>query len=302
MKSAPVEHTPYVLGHAALTHRNGRAVNAMSVDVEEHFQVQALSGRVSRKEWETKPSRVDGSVNRILDLFAANGVKATFFTLGWIAERHPRLISRIVKEGHELASHGYEHIRVDKQTPEQFRTDIRRTKAILEDIGGVTVGGYRAATFSIGRKNLWAFSVLGEEGYAYSSSINPIRHDLYGMDDAPRGPFYPAGRDGIPEYPITTTAVYGRNLPCGGGGFFRLLPYAISRMAIGRVNAQDRMPTIFYFHPWEIDPDQPREPGLPWKSRFRHYLNLGLMEDRLSRLVRDFAWDRMDRVFATPIK
>jgi polysaccharide deacetylase family protein (PEP-CTERM system associated) len=290
---------PYPLGPVALKRRNGRAVNAMSVDLEEHFQVQALSGRVGRNDWDHRPSRVEWSANRILDLFAANDVKATFFTLGWVAERHPTIIARIVNEGHELASHGYEHVRVDRQTPEQFRADIRRTKTILEDLGGVPIRGYRAATFSIGRNNLWAFSVLGEEGYSYSSSINPIRHDLYGMDDAPRQPFYPLGRDGIPEYPISTTRLYGRNWPCGGGGFFRLLPYAISRRAIEHVNRTDAMPTVFYFHPWEIDAAQPREPGLPWKSRLRHYLNLDRMEDRLSLLVKDFAWDRMDRVFAS---
>jgi len=288
---------PYPLKDVTLTHRNGRVVNAMSVDLEEHFQVQALAGRVSRKDWDTRSSRVDASANRILDLFARHDVKATFFTLGWIAERHPKIITRIVAEGHELASHGYEHIRVDAQTPAEFRADIRRAKAILENIGGVTVQGYRAATFSIGQANLWAFSVLAEEGYKYSSSINPIRHDLYGMTDAPRTPFYPAGVDSIPEYPISTTRLYDRNWPCGGGGFFRLLPYGLSRWAIRRVNRRDRIPTIFYFHPWEIDSDQPREPGLPVKSRVRHYLNLGKMEARLTRLVKDFAWDRMDRVF-----
>jgi len=289
---------PYALKDFALTYRAGRPVNAMSVDLEEHFQVQALAARVGRGEWETRASRVDGSANRILDLFADNNVRATFFTLGWIAERHPKIITRIVDEGHELASHGYEHIRVDKQTPAQFRADIRRTKAILEDMGGVAVNGYRAATFSIGRTNLWAFSVLAEENYTYSSSINPIRHDLYGMDDAPRTPFYPNGVNGIPEFPISTTRIYGRNWPSGGGGFFRLLPYEISRWAIARVNRADLMPSIFYFHPWEIDAEQPREQGLPLKSRIRHYLNLDRMEPRLNRLVKDFTWDRLDRVFA----
>jgi len=288
----------YELGPVSLQHRHGRAVNAMSVDVEEHFQVQALSCRVGRGDWDSRLSRVEGSTNRVLDLFARHDVKSTFFTLGWIAERHPNLIRRIVKEGHELASHGYEHARVDSQTPAQFRADIRKTKSILEDIGGVPVQGYRAATFSIGQKNLWAFSVLGEEGYGYSSSINPIRHDLYGMENAPRTPFYPSGRNGVIEYPISTARIYGRNWPCGGGGFFRLLPYQISRTAIRHVNNQDQIPTVFYFHPWEIDAAQPREPGLPWKSRLRHYLNLNRMEPRLSRLVTDFTWDRMDRVFA----
>lgn len=292
-------------GHAftarpvALARRDGRAVNAMSVDVEEHFQVQAMERAIARSEWDRRPSRVCLSTNRILDLFAAHGVKATFFTLGWVAERHPSLIRRIVAEGHELASHGYQHFRVDTQTPAEFRADIVRTKAILEDIGAAAVKGYRAATFSIGRKTLWAFDELSAAGYSYSSSINPIRHDLYGMSEAPRGPFFPSGPGGIVELPITTVRLGGRNFPCGGGGFFRLLPYQVSRWAIRRVNATDSMPTIFYFHPWEVDTGQPREPGLSAKSRFRHYLNLSRMERRLAQLVKDFSWDRIDHVFAT---
>ncbi|MGE3476604.1 MAG: XrtA system polysaccharide deacetylase [Rhodospirillaceae bacterium] len=292
------ESSGFALKPTALTHRGGRAVNAMSVDVEEHFQVQVMAKRVKRPDWDRRASRVEMSTNRILDLFARHDVKATFFTLGWVAERHPALIRRIVAEGHELASHGYEHIRVDTQTPAEFQVDIVRTKAILEDIGGARVRGYRAATFSIGRKNMWAFDVLEDAGYTYSSSINPIRHDNYGMDEAPRGPFLPAGAGGITELPITTLRLGKHNLPCGGGGFFRLLPYFVSKWAISRVNAKDAMPTIFYFHPWEVDPDQPREPGLSLKSRLRHYLNLNRMERRLTRLVQDFAWDRMDNVFA----
>jgi polysaccharide deacetylase family protein (PEP-CTERM system associated) len=298
LDAARIETSGFTLKPVKLTHRDGRAVNAMSVDVEEHFQVQAMERTVKRQDWNRRASRVDSSTNRILDLFAANGAKATFFTLGWVAERHPSLVRRIVAEGHELASHGYEHIRVDAQTPAEFRADVARTKGILEDLGGVEVKGYRAATFSIGRKNMWAFDELAEAGYTYSSSINPIRHDLYGMTEAPRGPFLPAGVGGVTEFPITTLRLGQRNFPCGGGGFFRLLPYAVSRWAISRVNAKDAMPTIFYFHPWEVDPEQPREPGLSAKSRFRHYLNLDRMEQRLARLVRDFAWDRMDHVFA----
>ena len=292
------EAAGFILKPVSLTRRDGRAVNAMSVDVEEHFQVQAMERTVKREDWDRRTSRVERSTNRILDLFAAHGAKATFFTLGWVAERHPRLIRRIVSEGHELASHGYQHARVDTQTPAEFRADIARTKAVLEDVGGVRLKGYRAATFSIGRKNMWAFNELAETGYTYSSSINPIRHDLYGMEEAPRIPFMPNGPDGIIEFPITTLRLKRRNLPCGGGGFFRLLPYRISRWAIATVNRTDAMPTIFYFHPWEIDADQPREPGLPFKSRFRHYLNLSRMERRLTRLLQDFSWDRMDHVFA----
>jgi polysaccharide deacetylase family protein (PEP-CTERM system associated) len=276
-------------------------VNAMSVDVEEHFQVQALAGVVSRDSWDARDSRVELSTHRVLDVFAAANVKATFFTLGWVAERHPALVRRIVAEGHEVGSHGYDHVRAHTQSVEAFRADVRRTKAILEDVSGAPVAGYRAATFSIGAANLWAFDVLAEEGHVYSSSINPIRHDLYGMPQAPRFAFRPRPGSPLVELPITTVRLAGRNLPCGGGGFFRLLPYVWSRWAIGQVNRADRQPAIFYFHPWEIDHGQPREPGLGWRSRLRHYTNLGGMEARLVRLLQDFAWDRVDRAFASAI-
>jgi polysaccharide deacetylase family protein (PEP-CTERM system associated) len=289
--------TDYILKPLAAQKNASRVVNAMSVDVEEYFQVQALSGQVARADWDARESRVEYSTNRVLDLFAAGGIKATFFTLGWIGERHPNLIRRIVADGHELASHGYAHFRVDKQTPEEFRDDIRRTKRILEDCGGVAIRGFRAATFSINKATFWAYKILAEEGYAYSSSISPIVHDLYGIPDAPRRPFFPAGNDGVPEYPIATVRVAERNWPCGGGGYFRLLPYGFSKWAIGRINRTDHLPAMFYFHPWEVDPDQPLEPGLPLKSRLRHYTNLGTMADRLTRLVGDFAWDRVDRAF-----
>ncbi len=272
-------------------------VNALSVDVEDYFQVQALESRFERSCWETIPRRIETNTDRILALFERHNTKATFFTLAWIAERHPALIRRIVEQGHELASHGYAHIRADTQTAEEFRADIRKTKHILEDIGGVPVRGYRAATFSIGPGNLWAFQILAEEGYRYSSSINPVHHDNYGMPAAPRFAFYPLENDSFEEYPLSTVSFFGHNLPCAGGGYFRLLPYQLTRRAIRRVNTRDGWPFIFYFHPWEIDPDQPRPGGLPAKSRFRHYLNLNRMEDRLHRLLTDFAWDRIDRVF-----
>lgn len=279
----------------------GRATNAMSVDVEEYFQVHAMSQAVPRASWEGKPSRVDHATHRVLDLFAETGVKATFFVLGWIAERHTDIVRRIVAEGHELASHGYEHARVPTQSPAEFRADVRRTKATLEQISGQPVIGYRAATFSIGAGTMWAFEVLAEEGHAYSSSISPIRHDLYGMPDAPRFPFYPRAQGEIVEIPITALRLGGRNLPCGGGGFFRLLPYAWSRWAISRFNRNEGCPAIFYFHPWEADPNQPRQPGLGLKSRFRHYVNLHRMEGRLKSLASDFGWDRIDRVFANAL-
>jgi polysaccharide deacetylase family protein (PEP-CTERM system associated) len=269
----------------------------MTVDVEDYFQVQAFAHCIKRADWDGFPRRVEANTNRILDQFAAAGAKATFFTLGWVAERHPALIRRIVADGHELASHGWDHTRVDAQDPETFRIDIRRTRALLQDVGGVAVTGYRAATFSIGARNLWAFPILRQEGYSYSSSINPIRHDLYGMPDAPRVPFRPRA-DGVMEIPMTTVRLLGRNWPCSGGGYFRLLPTGLYRAGLARVNGHDRQPGIFYFHPWEIDPGQPRIAGAGWKSRLRHYTNLSGMAADLDRLLHDFAWDRMDRVYA----
>lgn len=276
-----------------------RAVcNAMTVDVEDYFQVQAFAHRIGRAEWDSFPMRVDRNTDLVLEQFAAAGVKGTFFTLGWVAERFPGLVRRIVDEGHELASHGWDHTLVHTQQPDAFRQDVRRTKAVLEDIGGVAVNGFRAATFSINTRTPWAFSILRDEGYLYSSSINPIRHDLYGMPDAPRVPFRPA-RDGVIEIPMTTVRLLGRNWPCSGGGYFRLLPPFLYRAGLARVNGRDRQPGVFYFHPWEIDAGQPRIPNVGWKSRVRHYTNLGRMAANLDGLLRDFRWDRMDHVYAS---
>jgi polysaccharide deacetylase family protein (PEP-CTERM system associated) len=236
-------------------------------------------------------------MERILALFGDAGVKATFFTLGWIAERYPNMVRAIVDQGHELASHGYSHLRASDQGRAEFAQDIRRSKRLLEDIGGHEVIGYRAPSFSIGQDNLWALDTLLEAGYRYSSSIYPIRHDHYGMPDAPRFAFYPSGPDGLLEVPITTVRLMQRNLPAGGGGYFRLLPYTLSRWMMERVNRVDGEPAIFYFHPWELDPGQPRLPGLSAKARLRHYLNIDRMEDRVRMLTHDFAWDRMDRIF-----
>lgn len=276
-------------------------VNAMSVDVEDYFQVQAFFGTIRRSDWESLPCRVEQNVDRLLALFGQAGVKATFFTLGWIAERYPRMVHRIVDQGHELASHGWDHTRADSQDEVAFRADIRKTKQLLEDLGGVPVTGYRAATFSIGLKNLWAFDVLSEEGYRYSSSLYPIRHDFYGDASASRVPFHPGGLT-LLEVPMTTVQWFGRNVPCSGGGYFRLLPYVLSRLNMRRVNEHNRQPCIFYCHPWEIDPDQPRQRGISLRTRLRHYTNLGRMEGRLVRLLRDFSWDRMDRVFLEPAR
>ena len=270
--------------------------NAMSVDVEDYFQVQALSRAIERQHWDQQPRRVEANTNRILQIFADTDVKATFFMLGWIAERHPALVRKIVREGHELASHGYEHVPVFEQTPSQFRADVRKTKSMLEDLSGCPITGYRAASFSINNRNLWALEVLAEEGFSYSSSIYPIMHDFYGMPDAPRVPFHPLSNSFL-EIPMTTVTVLGQRLPCSGGGYFRLLPYTVTHWAFRRVNVRDEQPCVFYFHPWEIDPDQPRIPGLQWKSRARHYLNLHRTERRLRRLLADFQWDRLDRVF-----
>ena len=274
-----------------------RPVNAMTVDVEDYFQVSAFEPYIARDDWDRLPCRVEGNTQRVMDLFAREDVKATFFTLGWIAERYPRLVRTIVDAGHELACHGYAHVRATEQTPAQFREDVLRSKGLLEDIGGVAIKGYRAASYSIGAENLWALEILEEAGFVYSSSIYPVRHDLYGMPEAPRFCFHPENAPGLLEIPVTTVAIAGRKLPCGGGGYFRLLPYFVSKWGIRRVNQSDGRAGVFYFHPWEIDPDQPRQRHISLKTRIRHYLNLSHMERRLERLLKDFCWDTMDKVF-----
>lgn len=281
--------------------RQDALTNVMSVDVEDYFQVGAFEHTIARSDWERWPCRVEANIERILALFERHQVKATFFTLGWIAERHPGVVRAIVAAGHELASHGYGHQRASALTREQFRADVERAKFVLEDLGGVAVSGYRAPSFSIGGRNLWALDVLADTGHRYSSSIYPIAHDHYGMPDAPRFPYRPQGCPALLEMPPTTMHWRGRNLPAAGGGFFRLLPYAASRWLIGRVNRDDGRPAMFYFHPWEIDPAQPRVAGAPLKSRFRHYVNLRRMEAKLERLCADFRWDRADRVYATEL-
>jgi polysaccharide deacetylase family protein (PEP-CTERM system associated) len=271
--------------------------NAMTIDVEDYFQVSAFAPYIDRASWPERECRVEANIERILAVLEQGGVHATFFTLGWIAERYPEMVKRIVAGGHELASHGYGHLRASDQSRVEFDDDIIRSKKLLEDIGGQQVIGYRAPSFSIGHGNLWALDALKEAGYRYSSSIYPIAHDHYGMPDAPRFAFYPNGPDGLLEIPITTVRVMQKNLPAGGGGYFRLLPYGISRWMMNKVNREDRQPAIFYFHPWEVDPGQPRPDGVGAKSRFRHYVNLERMEGRIARLTRDFEWDRMDRIF-----
>jgi polysaccharide deacetylase family protein (PEP-CTERM system associated) len=271
-------------------------VNAMTVDVEDYYQVSAFEPHIRRDEWTRWQSRVERNTETILQLFDGSRVRATFFMLGIVAERYPALVRRIVAAGHELASHGFSHVRVTQQHPEEFRADVTRTKKLLEDIGGCPVRGYRAASYSIGATNLWALDVLHEAGHEYSSSIYPIHHDLYGMPEAPRFAFRHNG-NGLLEIPVTTVELFNRKLPCGGGGYFRLLPYRVSRWAMRRVNARDGQSCVFYFHPWEIDPDQPRPANISLKTRFRHYLNLQRMEHRLRHLLKDFRWGRMDEVF-----
>ncbi|WP_420474456.1 XrtA system polysaccharide deacetylase [Noviherbaspirillum sp. ST9] len=273
--------------------------NAMTIDVEDYFQVSAFAPHIPRESWPALPCRVEANIDRILGLLDAQGIKATFFTLGWIAERYPTMVRQIVDQGHELASHGYGHERASDLTEQQFRNDIGSSKRILEDISGHAVKGYRAPSFSIGTNNLWALDVLHSEGYRYSSSIYPVRHDHYGMPDAPRFAFYPKSEDGLLELPITTVRLMNRNLPAGGGGYFRFFPYALSRWLMQQVNERDGQPAIFYFHPWEIDTGQPRQQNIGMKTRFRHYVNLHRMESRLQALTRDFKWGRMDHIFLT---
>ena len=270
-------------------------VNAMTVDVEDYFQVSAFAPYIRREDWDSRECRVERNVGRILELLAERQTHATFFTLGWVAERYPQLVRRIVEGGHELASHGYGHQRASELSPEAFSQDITRAKQLLEDLSGKPVLGYRAPSFSIGTANLWAFDSLARAGYRYSSSIYPIKHDHYGMPDSPRFA-YRVGA-GLLEIPVTTLRMMNRNLPSSGGGYFRLLPYGLSRWMLRKVNREDREPAIFYFPPWEIDVGQPRIAGIDAKTRFRHYVNIGRTENRLQSLLRDFSWGRMDRIF-----
>lgn len=269
--------------------------NALTIDVEDYFQVSAFAPYIDRAHWDSQECRVERNVHRLLDLLASKQTHATFFTLGWIAKRYPALVRRLVAEGHELASHGYGHQRASDLSETAFTDDVRSAKAILEDIGGVAVLGYRAPSFSIGAANLWALDVLQQTGHRYSSSIYPVKHDHYGSPDAPR--FAHVVREGLLEIPPTTLRLFRRNLPSSGGGFFRLLPYELSRWMLQQVNRRDDQPAVFYCHPWEIDTAQPKIAGVGWKSRFRHYVNIDKTEQRLARLLDDFRWNRMDRVF-----
>ncbi|WOI52523.1 XrtA system polysaccharide deacetylase [Parvularcula sp. LCG005] len=271
--------------------------HAMSVDVEDWFQVWALSSVIERADWENYALRVHDTTSRILDLFDRHDVKATFFVLGWVAERCPETIRALASAGHEIASHGYDHTKVFDQMPDEFRADVIRTKSILEDVTGVPIRGYRAAGFSMDGRTPHAHRILGETGHSYSSSSHPIAHDHYGDPNAPMGPY---AADRITEIPVAVVEMMGRRQTCAGGGWFRAMPYAASQYMWRALERSGRN-GVFYFHPWEIDPGQPKVAGLPLKSRLRHRLNLQHMETKLERLVGDFSWGRIDEVFADKI-
>lgn len=270
-------------------------LNALSVDVEDWFQVGAFETVIDRKDWDGLDRRVEANTDACLAMFDEAGVKGTFFTLGWVAARHPGLIRRIVDGGHELASHGVDHGRVFLMTSAEFTADLANARKTLEDAGGVAVTGYRAPSFSIDKRTPWAHEALAEAGYAYSSSVAPVKHDHYGWPEAPRFAFKPVAGSELLELPVTTARFAGRTLAAGGGGFFRLLPYQFSRWAINQVNTAGE-PAIIYFHPWEIDPGQPRVVHAPLRSKMRHYTNLGGMAAKLKRLIGDFEWGRVDQI------
>jgi polysaccharide deacetylase family protein (PEP-CTERM system associated) len=300
--SARIDNVDRIAGWAArpVTNLSAGSVNALTVDVEDYFQVEAFSSVVGRDEWNGRECRIERNVDIILQLFADNGVNGTFFTLGWVAQRYPGVVRRIVAGGHELASHGLAHYRADSRPSSELLQDAIDSRRILEDTGGVAVSGYRAASFSITRRNIWALDVLAEAGYRYSSSVNPIRHDLYGIPDAPRFAFYPLPGSDFIEIPISSIRRLGRNWPCGGGGFFRLLPYWLSVAAMRSVVQKEGQPCVFYFHPWEIDDRQPRIAKASLKSRLRHYTNLHKMAHRIERLLKEFKWARVDAIY--PVK
>ncbi|ABG39698.1 polysaccharide deacetylase [Paraglaciecola sp. T6c] len=270
-------------------------LNAMTVDVEDFFHVSAFESVITPDQWKDYQPRVDKNTRTLLEMFAKHNVKSTFFVLGWVAERYPELIKEIHAQGHEIASHGYAHRRATEQTREQFTADVTRSKEHLEDLLGEALTGYRAPSFSIGYNNEWAFEVLAELGFKYSSSTYPVKHDLYGTPDWPR--FAYTRKEGIIEIPIPTHKVMGRQTPIGGGGYFRLYPYTLTKSLITGYLKKEKQPYSFYFHPWEIDADQPRMTNAPLKSRFRHYVNLNKTQGKLERLLNDFSWDTMKSVY-----
>lgn len=276
---------------------SNKPVNALTIDVEEYFQVSAFEAVIKRDDWGQWQSRVVYATEMLLDLLDEHSTKATFFTLGYIAQQHPQLIRQIVDRGHELGCHGLQHVRVVNQNAREFRQDIDLAKNILEDCAGCEVRGYRAASFSINRNNFWAFTEIQNAGFEYSSSVYPVKHDLYGIPDAPRSPFKPVPELDLLEIPVSTVRVWGRNIPAGGGGYFRFFPYFLTEKLIRAVNAEG-LNANMYFHPWEFDPAQPRPQGINAKTRFRHYVNQGRSLNRLGRLLRAFSWGSMHDVYA----
>lgn len=270
--------------------------NAMTVDVEDYFHVSAFAKSIDRSDWDSQPLRVEKNTRRLLDQFDEHGIKSTFFVLGWVAERAGSLVREIADRGHEVACHGYSHQLVYNQSPEIFREETVRSKQILEDIIQAPVHGYRAASYSITKRSRWALDILAEAGFEYDSSIFPVHHDLYGMPDSPNHPYRLKTQTGKPlvEFPLSTARVFGYRLPVAGGGYFRLYPYTLTKLGLGQIN-RDNRPFIFYLHPWEIDPDQPKV-STTWLSRFRHYRNLDKCEFRLTRLMSDFSFGTVREV------
>lgn len=279
--------------------RRAGTLHALSVDVEDYFHVAALSGVIAPEDWGTLPSRVEQNTERLLELFDRRQVKCTFFVLGWVAERYPALIRKLADHGHEIASHGYSHQLVYNQTPAVFTEETRKSKAILEDIIQQPVTGYRAASYSITRESLWALDILAELGFTWDSSIFPIHHDRYGIPDSPKTPYTIQTSTGVAlrEFPLTTAKLFRMNIPAAGGGYFRQFPYPLFRHLFRMASAGDTQPQMFYLHPWEIDPDQPRYNDASWFSRFRHYTNLDKCYGRLERLLGDFRFGTVSQSY-----
>jgi polysaccharide deacetylase family protein (PEP-CTERM system associated) len=274
-------------------------LNAMTVDVEDYFHVQAFAGVIDRSDWQCYPSRVERNTLRLLEMFACRQVRATFFILGWVAERFPALVQAICKAGHRIGCHGYAHRVIYEGDEMDFRNDVRRARHIIEDITGIRVTSFRAPSYSITSATLWAFEVLGEEGFEYDSSIFPVIHDNYGIPDAPRFPYIKRLKCGrqISEFPPSTLRFLGGNIPVAGGGYLRLFPYKLTAWAIHHLNKVERQPAMVYLHPWEIDPDQPRI-SASWLSRFRQYNNLNSTETKCLKLLDDFSWAPMEEVLS----
>ncbi|RVU37714.1 DUF3473 domain-containing protein [Rheinheimera riviphila] len=275
-------------------------LNALTVDVEDYFHVAAFEQQITPADWQHMTPRVDRNTRVLLDQFDRNNAKATFFFLGWVAERFPDLVKEVQRRGHEVASHGFSHTRVHQQTQAEFRDDVVKAKDILEQLTGEAVIGYRAPSFSINKQSEWAFEILKDIGHVYSSSTYPIKHDLYGVPDWPQQPYMRP--EGIWEIPMPTLTMLGRQLPIAGGGYFRLMPYWLSSTLISKFLREDRMPYMFYFHPWEVDPEQPRVEGAGQKSKFRHYVNLDKMEHKLDRLLTQFNWGSLGQVYQQTLK